>query len=383
MKETPAIRLALVGMLGLVVAMGVGRFAFTPMLPLMQDAFGLTMGQAGVLASANYLGYLAGAWFCTRVSLPPSGLARAGMAVVVVATLGMGASHAMALWLCLRFAAGVASAWVLIGVSTWVIPRLRAQGRQRATGWVFAGVGTGIAVVGMIGRSLALRGVHPDTLWLVLAGVAAAIAVLVWPAFGQASAPPVARGSSGAGSPAAGWRLVICYGALGFGYIVPATFLPAMARAVIPDPATYGWVWPVFGAAAAVSTVLASALLWRQPPRRVWAWAQATLAVGVVAPVVWPGTPALLFSALGVGGTFMVITMAGLQEASRVGGAAAQPLIARMTTAFALGQLAGPLLALVPIEGSGAFRFAGLCATTVLAATVVMLVRSRSGTGTA
>ena len=61
------------------------------------------------------------------------------------------------------------------------------------------------------------------------------------------------------------WGLVICYGVLGFGYILPATFLPVLARAVVDDPAVFGAAWPVFGAAAAVSTLLASVLL---APRR-------------------------------------------------------------------------------------------------------------------
>jgi len=43
-----------VGMLGLAAAMGIGRFAFTPLMPLMQEHAVLTMAQGGWLAGANY-----------------------------------------------------------------------------------------------------------------------------------------------------------------------------------------------------------------------------------------------------------------------------------------------------------------------------------------
>ena len=55
--------------------------------------------------------------------------------------------------------------------------------------------------------------------------------------------------------------LVICYGVLGFGYILPATFLPALAREVVDNPQMFGLAWPVFGLGAALSTVAAARLL--------------------------------------------------------------------------------------------------------------------------
>ncbi|HSI54726.1 MAG TPA: YbfB/YjiJ family MFS transporter, partial [Ramlibacter sp.] len=137
--------------------------------------------------------------------------------------------------------------------------------------------------------------------------------------------------------------LVACYGVLGFGYILPATFLPVLARSVIEDPRIFGLAWPVFGAMAAVSTVVAGR--WMRPASRlqVWAVSHLLMGVGVLLPSVWPGGVAIALSALLVGGTFMVITMAGVQEirARAVGDPTA--LVGRMTAAFATGQIAGPI----------------------------------------
>src|SRR5689334_12331467 len=104
--------------------MGVGRFAFTPLLPLMQQAGTLSLAQGGSLARANYLGYLIGAVLCMGLTASPGRAARAGLVAVAVLTAGMGLTKAFPAWVALRLLAGVASAFVLIGVSSWALPLL-------------------------------------------------------------------------------------------------------------------------------------------------------------------------------------------------------------------------------------------------------------------
>ena len=70
------------------------------------------------------------------------------------------------------------------------------------------------------------------------------------------------------------WAIVLCYGTFGFGYIIQATFLPAMARQQVSDPRVFGLTWPLFGLAAAVSVAGAARWLAAWPRRRVWALAQ-------------------------------------------------------------------------------------------------------------
>jgi predicted MFS family arabinose efflux permease len=174
--------------------------------------------------------------------------------------------------------------------------------------------------------------------------IAAVFALALWPQLasdGGHTTLVVGSGRAPLGRQA--WTAALCYGAFGYGYIIPATFLPALAREMIKDPAVFGWVWPVFGAAAAVSTMFSVRLLPALSPRRLWAHGQWVLASGVVAPVFAINLTTLLFAALCVGGTFMVITMAGIQEARRLGGAQSARVVALYTAAFALGQIAGPL----------------------------------------
>lgn len=348
MEATPAPasvrRTVWTGLAGLAAAMGIGRFAFTPLLPLMQ-ADGLLLAQGAWLAGANYLGYLVGALACIAGSPAPARAARGGLAAVALSTLGMAAGPSFVAALLLRFVAGVASAFVLVGISAWALAALAARQRTDAAGGVYAGVGAGMVAAGLAALGVALAGGTASTGWALLGMVAAAVTAWSWRSLGSAPAATGARASSAPRLPKSALALVACYGAFGFGYILPATFLPAMARELVADPAVFGWTWPIFGAAAALSTWSAGALLRRMSPRALWAASQLVMAVGVLLPAAAPRSlAALAASAVCIGGTFMVATMAGLQEARRVAGAAAPRLMAAMTAAFGTGQIAGPLL---------------------------------------
>jgi MFS family permease len=362
---------ALAGLLALAVAMGIGRFAFTPILPMMQEDAGISIAMGGWLASANYIGYLLGALSVIALPIRASTAIRVGLVAIGFSTLAMGLDDHVAVWVILRAVAGVASAWVLVYVSSWCLERLGSLGRPGLTNTVFAGVGAGIALTGILCLALMYAGIGSAPTWIALGIIALALSVRVWPVFSDdtasVAAPPAARGVT--------WdresvRLVLCYGAFGFGYIIPATFLPVMARQVIVDPIVFGWSWPLFGAAAMVSTLAVAALRSRLSNRRLWIASHLAMALGVALPVVWSGIVAIMLAALLVGGTFMVITMTGMQEARSVAGARATGLMAALTSAFALGQIVGPLLVSYVAAAGGTFAMALsiACAALVVSA---------------
>jgi MFS family permease len=343
--DSRAIAVVVVGLVSLSSAMGIGRFAFTPMLPLMQQYGRLDLAQGAWLAAANYFGYLVGALACARWRVPPAMAARYGLIGVAVFTFAMGLSGGIVAWLAWRLIAGIASAFVLVGVSAWALQALASARRPNWAGAVFSGVGIGIALAGLIGLAVALLRKPPEVAWSILGALAGIVALMGWRSFerseGESETPRQTHARVQLQPPT--WRLVLGYGAYGYGYILPATFLPAMAREQFTNPALFGAVWPIFGLAAAVSTLITSRVWRNASPRAVWAAAQLIIAAGVLLPVLSSSIAALLLSAVCIGGTFVVVTMAAMQEARRVAGAAAPRLIAAMTTAFAAGQLLGPL----------------------------------------
>lgn len=334
----------LLATLGLASAMGIGRFAFTPLLPLMQQSFGLTLRQGALLATSNYAGYFVGALVSFIFNPAANKAARFSLLWIAVLTLATGLTQIFAAWMVLRFLTGVASAYALIGISSWALNVLAPQRRPGLYGWVFAGVGFGMILAGLTGLVAGVVHASPDHAWLALGVCAAVVFIFSWRPLGWNPAMPKRVAAS---VPqrinAQGWIMVFCYGVYGFGYIIPATFLPAFARALISDPAVFGWVWPVFGVAAALSTVITAYLFGRVLPRTVWAYSNLVMAVGVLAPALFLSPVTILISTLCVGGTFMVMTMTGMQTARLTTGGDASRLIAAMTASFAMGQLLGPL----------------------------------------
>lgn len=362
----PQLRIVFIALASLALAMGVGRFAFTPMLPLMQAEGLLDVSSAGLLAACHFLGYLMGALSAARVPMAPRSMLRLALLLIALGTLGMGLSEHYAVWLVLRWVCGVLSAWVLVLVSNYYVRALADEGRAARQGWVFSGVGAGTAMVGLACLGFMLWDLQSAPGWQALGLASLALATLLALQVGDElptrRPAPRARGRG----PIA-WGIVLAYGLVGVGYTIPATYLPVMARASVDSPLVFGWSWPLFGLAAFASTLLAARFQARYSNRRIWAAGQVLMAFGLLLPVLLPHIVTISIAGLCVGGSFMVVTMVGMREAHRI---AAAPdvihLIGVMTTAFAAGQIAGPLLASLWFAVSGSLSGALVLTSALL-----------------
>jgi MFS family permease len=293
----------------------------------------------------------------------------------------MAASSSMWTWIALRLVAGAGSAFVLVGASNWALAHLASHRRGDLAGWVFAGVGLGICLAGLVALVLGASRIGPGHAWAALGVIAALVAVSTWRRLSVITPAPQAAVPSGAAPlDRAAWLLVACYGAFGFGYIIPATFIPAAARTLVSDPLVFGWAWPLFGLAAAVSTVVVTKVFRSAAPRRVAAVSLLVMAVGVAAPAADMSLRALVVSAVCVGGTFMVMTMATVQEARRIASGNATRLIAALTAAFALGQLAGPVVVSAGLPAGSEFTLpSAVAAALLVCSALALLLPHRSG----
>jgi len=249
---------------------------------------------------------------------------------------------------------------VLVHVSSWSLARLEKAGRSDLGGVIYAGVGSGIVFAGLVCLALGRARLASSDAWIALGLAAGLLTAALWSRTGgeveSAAKNPGPRAAPRA--IAEFWRLVFCHGALGLGYIIPATFLPVMAKQVVSDPLWFGWAWPVFGAAAVASTLFAARLARLMSYRSIWVLGNLVMAAGVLVPIAAPGLAGIAIAAVCVGGTFMVNTMAGLQEARQAAGAHATILMGAMTSAFAAGQIAGPLLVSVLMRSGSGFSAA-------------------------
>ncbi|MES0810714.1 YbfB/YjiJ family MFS transporter [Roseibium sp. SCPC15] len=387
-QDRAPIALALGGLFSLAAAMGIGRFVYTPILPFMTDGLKLPADDAGLIASANFLGYLVGALAGAARSLPgnPRHWFLAGLLVSAITSAAMAITSTLALFLFIRFVSGIASAFVLVFSTTLVLERLNAAGRGSLSAVHFGGVGCGIAFSALLISGTAHYSENWQTLWIV-----SAIATFIFMALAARLVPPLTKAAQAAendsrhdGEPpklinSSLIRLILAYGLFGFGYVITATFVSAIARSIPALQPTEQFVWLAVGLCAAPSIYIWNKVANAAGARKAFAIACVLEAGGVALTVLSTAPVVFLLGAALLGLTFMGITALGLMEARRLadagGPASVRQMLAVMTASFGLGQVIGPWFAGSLHAVTGSFEAPSLAAAAALLVAAALVVR--------
>jgi len=360
----------LAGAAALALAMGIGRFAYTPLLPAMQEAAGFGAATAGWIAGWNYLGYLLGALAAALVAARDSRtlVLLASVAASVLTTGAMGMTESVAAWCALRFVSGLASAGVLVISTAVVMEALVRASRPHLVGVHFSGVGAGIAFSGLI---VALGGY-----WSSLAAASAVLALFTLP-LGMRQAGPASGMPQGAKEKFSGSLLIASYFLEGLGYVVTGTFLVAIAKEMPGIGGAAELLWIAVGLAAAPSALLFSraAARWGAPTTLIAA--HLVQAAGIVLPVFFDSLWVALLAAVCFGGTFMGITAVAVGFGGRISSHPAR-MIGLLTAAFGLGQMIGPVIAGWLAERQGGFNGSLLLAAGAVALGAALLAAGRA-----
>ena len=360
--------LTLAGMTVLALALGIGRFLLTPLLPLMQADAGLSLVGGGWLASINNIGYLLGALLCTAPALPQRASLRLGLAGVALGTLGMGLAPSLPLWLLCRFVAGVAAALLMVHGIAWCSAHLRAHGRVALEAVLYSGPGIGIIASGALVAALHGAGLDSARWWLAFGAASVAVTALIWRTLDTPAAPAVATAvNSDARGAGPTWPLVAIYGLFGFAYVIPATFLPLIADAQLHLSALREWFWPLYG----VATVSATLLLGALPVRSNYAGLAGcclSMLLGTALCLYWPSRTGLALGTVLEGAAITPVVMYTMREAARLAPRDPTRLIGALTVAFGIGQIVGP-----PVAAVLAARRHGFAAPLELAALASVL----------
>jgi MFS family permease len=344
----------------LAASMGIGRFAYTPILPLMHSQAGLSAQYGSALATANYVGYLAGALLgIVMPAVTRSVLTLRAALVLVVGTLAlMGATENHAAWLVLRLAAGVASALVFMIAVSALLAGLRGP-RQYLSGWGFGGVGAGIALSGVV----VLAAGTWRTAWLASAGFALLLTVAAWPL--RPGERPVQPGTADGPPPARRWFAVLLtsYSLEGVGYIIAGTFLVAAISENSPAWAGSG-AWVLAGLAAVPASAVWAHLSRRCRRSTLLCAALLVQAAGIALPALVSGVVPALLSAVLFGATFLGVVSLALALGVQLRYPRA---VALLTTGYGLGQILGPLV-VTPLLHHGYHLALLIAAGVVLAA---------------
>ncbi len=376
---TRPVALILGGFIALASAMGIGRFVYTPILPEMVADLHLTASEAGLIASANFAGYLLGA---LAAALPfftatPRRWMLAGLVFSALSTGAMALTTALAAFIALRFVGGFASAFVLVFSAALIMERLTQAGKAGWAGYQFAGVGTGIALSAVLVERLAAFGHGWTWQWLAtsLLSFAACLAVglLIGPApHATQRAVPNSK-TGGLNLPLA--ALVVAYGLFGFGYVITATFLVQLVRTSAAIAPVEPVIWVIVGLAAIPSVAVWSAVGKRIGPAQGYALACLVEAAGVLASVLWIAPTGTILAACLLGGTFVGVTVLGFVVVRRLVSGGVARIIALMTAAFGLGQIIGPILAGWVHDLTGSFLLPSIAAAAALTIGAALVAR--------
>ena len=374
--ERAAWRIALSCMLALAIAMGIGRFAFTPMLPLMLHEKLTDIQHGSWLASLNYAGYFIGALSCMWLRFTPTLIIRFALAATVVLTLAMGLLDSFAVWAVVRTLAGVMSAWAMVFSAGWGFRKLGELRMPSLGGVIFAGPGAGIVVTGLLASlndklSWPARGG-----WLLCGGLAMLLLVVIWRTF-VADAPATVKTSEGASGHAAPHAInhgsgenvipvTVLYGFAGFGYIITATFLPVIARQSLPGSPWPDLFFPLLGLMVIPGAIIGARAPLAWDNRLLLAACYVMQGAGVGIGIVLPNVAGFALGSVLVGLPFTAITVYAVRECRRLRGDNANGLIGLVTASYGIGQIDGPLVAAPLVAATGSFTAALLCATGVL-----------------
>ncbi|WP_341679187.1 YbfB/YjiJ family MFS transporter [Niveibacterium sp. SC-1] len=337
----------------LTVVHGLGRFAYTPLLPLLvKDGF-FSLPDAASVATWNYVGYLLGAMLAIRLHSPLQ-VRRAlpvALAVNALCTLAQALSADAGLFTVLRLINGVANGVVFVQAPALVLEWLAVRGLARLSGLIYLGVGCGLLLSsGLAAASAEL--LHGAQRWWPMA--LAALPLAGWSAWRLLALETPAAPAHGASASASHARLLdraslplfLAYAGAGLGYILPTTFLPVVAREQLPEA---HWLrsgaWIVLALGSLVAAWLWNRLGSRFGDRNALLVNYAVQGLGVAAPLLWPGVGGVLACAVLVGSTYLGTVLLTQRHARTLQPHQGARFSAALIALYGAAQLVGPWLA--------------------------------------
>lgn len=346
------------GVLSLILMAGIARFAYTPLLPIMQQQAGLGMSEGGWLAAINFMGYLTGAFIASQISdlVVKDRLYRLGLVVAVISTAGMGMTESFWLWSALRFLAGLSSAAGMLIASGLILNWLIRHNHRSELGIHFSGVGLGIALSAIAVELMSQHFSWSEQWWLLTAmGVVILIPAWAWLPRPEPSAL-TNNGTAMVDNPPSRsfMRLfMLAYFCAGVGYVVTTTFIVAIVDQLPGLEGKGSWTFMIIGVAAAPSAILWDLFARKFGNMNALICASTIQIVGILLPVIAPTLVfttigAILFGSTVIGMVSLVLTMAGRYYPTRPA-----KMMGKMTLSYGAAQIIAPAITGLMAERSG------------------------------
>lgn len=348
--DTQRLKVLAAGIMSLIVTIGVARFSYTPLLPIMQAETWLDEAAGGWLATFNYMGYMCGALLAASISdlRTKDRLYRAYLIIAVVTTVAMAFTESMVLWAILRFVSGVSSSGGMLIASGLILNWLIRHNYRGELGIHFAGAGLGIVFASLVVELLVQLSQGWAQQWLWFSVAAALVSIPAWRWMPRPDIRPVTvTGSKLVDQPPSRpFMLVLlaAYFCAGYGYVISATFIVDIVERQDALAGAGQWVFMVVGLAA-----MPASIIWDRIARSVGYLKALMLAygvqiIGIILPALTDTLWGAILSALLYGGTFigcvsLVLTMAGRFYPTKPA-----KLMGKMTLSYGVAQIVAPAL---------------------------------------
>ncbi|MES9945413.1 MAG: YbfB/YjiJ family MFS transporter [Candidatus Thiodiazotropha sp.] len=367
------------GVISLILMLGIARFAYTPLLPIMLEQAGLGLSEGGWLTAVNYLGYLCGAITASLISdlVLKDRLYRIGLVVAIVSTLGMGLTENIWLWSFYRFIAGLSSAAGLLLGSGLILNWLIRHGYRSELGIHFSGVGLGIAF-GAIAVELMRHHLDWRDQWLMLSLMGSLMAIPAWIWLPPPDTSQVTRsGEVMVDAPPSRRFLQLfmaAYFCAGAGYVVSATFIVAIIDQLPGLNGLGAWSFFILGMAAAPACILWDLVARRTGDINALIIAFVLQTVGILLPLINHSPIMAMAGALLFGGTFigivsLVLTMAGRYYPTRPA-----KMMGKMTISYGIAQILIPAITGLLAERSGSYSDGLYLATGIMSVGTLLIL---------
>ena len=378
-NSNPAILLA--GIIALIIGVGVARFVFTSLLPPMLENH-LTISFAGVLASINYVGYLAGSIFAVFIKDINAKVKffRLGMLLSFITTLMLGITLSDTLWIISRILAGFGSAMALVVGSAIVMNKLNIQNKTKAMGIHFSGIGFSILVTDLIVRIVFYFNGTWQLSWIVLAVFA--LICSLYSMYILSYDNEVKQNSvkhhidKKLFSPFV-IILIMAYFCEGVGMVVQGTFLPDIINSLEGLHGLGGFTWTLVGLAGIPSCIIWMMLAHKYGSVNIIMLAMFLQVIGIIISALTNNMYLNLFSGILYGGTFIGLVALFMNLGGKLAGDNPVMLMGALTTAYGIGQVTAPLYCVALINHFKTYDYALLVTAFIVFGGIVLLALTK------
>lgn len=388
-NENNPLKVMFAGLFSLILTMGIARFAYTPLLPVMLDQTFLNDASGGWLATINYIGYMTGALIAASIGdlILKDKLYRIGLVLAIISTIGMGIAENYVLWSIMRFIAGLSSAGGLLIGSGLILNWMIRHGHKPELGLHFSGVGLGIAVTAIFAIVMSDSFTSSQSYlshftyaqqWQVFTVIAVLLAI---PACLWLPRPSNSRVSEAGKTlvdkaPRRNWMLLLysSYFCAGIGYAISATFLVAIVDQQATLKGNGSLVWLVAGLAAAPSCIFWDRIARKIGELKAISWAYLINIIGIIIPAFSHSLTGVILSGLFFGATFiglvsLMLTMVGKFYPTEP----AKPM-GRLTLSYGAAQIVAPAISGMIAGTTGNYSIPLIMAAAIMGLGVVLLL---------